>query len=161
MLVQVRKQYMLFSKLKLEKKHRAVNRAVSKKPIQPTHDVNHHYITASQYYSHRLPELEVSISSDRDIATLTNTPFLKNLVRKAATKKTSIRQSVTKKKKTKPEPEPRSTHKTILNNYIDDFFAPSATIEIEPSEARHFLDRQITAPANDEIITVNEPTEMV
>lgn len=165
LLVQVRKQYFLFSKLKSEKKHRAVNRPVSrlvnKKTIQATIDANHHYIAASQYYGHKLPELEVSISSDQDIATFTNTPFLKNLARKAATNKASIRQPTSKHANPKLTPEPSSTHKAILNNYIDDFFAPSLTIEAQSPEPLHSLGRAMNAPANDEIITVNEQSEMV
>lgn len=161
LLIQVRKHYKLLSKPKLEKKQRTVSRTTNKRTIQTALDVNHHYKAASQYYGHKLPELEVSISSDQDIASFSNSSFLKNLSRQAATNKDRAHNSVTQKKQKKPNPESQPTHKAILNSYIDDCFASSPAIETEASEALNFLDQQESSPANDEFITVNEPTEMV
>jgi len=128
----------------------------------PSLNINNQNQSSSKYYGHKLPELEVSISSDQDIASFTNTPFIKNLaLNKKTTKKVSVQNSVTKKKKNKLAPEPRPTHKEVLNNYIDDFFSAPPQAEIQQPDFLPFLDRQITSPANDEIITVNEPTEMI
>jgi len=145
LLIQIKKHYILCSKPKLDKKHRPVN----KKAIQPKLNVNHHYKAGSKYYGHKLPELEVSMSSDQDIATFTKTPFLKDLALKTAIKK----------KKTKPVSEPRSTHKAILNGYIDDCFSAHIPAETEQTASLTFLDLKVDLPANDEIITVNEPSE--
>jgi hypothetical protein len=156
---------MLFSKLKLEKKHRSVNRTVNrvgnKKAMQPILDANHHYVAASQQYGQKLPELEVSITSDQDIATFTNSPFLKDLMLKTTTNKPLITNPVINKKKLKPAPEQTKTHKAILNHYIDDFFSASQATEMQQSTPSNFLNLSVNTPVNDEVIIVNEPSKMV
>ena len=147
MLFQIRKHYILFSTPELKTQHKAIT---AKTAPSPSLNINNQNKSSSKYYGHKLPELEVSISSDQDIASFTNTSFIKNLaLSKKTTKKASIRNSVTKKKKTKPVPEPRPTHKAILNNYIDDFFSAPSPAEIQQPDFLPFLDRQIASPAND------------
>jgi len=159
MLFQIRKHYKLFITPEMKTKHKTAD---TKTSIRPTLHTFNQEKPAPKYYFNKLPELEVTISSEQDIASFTNTPFIKNLaLTKTITKRALIRNSVTKKKKTKPQPEQRSTHKAILNNYIDDFFSAPQAEEIQQSDTLSFLDLQISSPANDEIITVNEPSEMV
>ena len=161
MLFQVRKHYILFSEPKLK---------TTLKPKIATHKKTTAYSTfnekssnrpASKYYFPKLPELEVTVSSDQDIASFTNTPSIKSTINSKVATKHSIKRSVTKKKKAKQAPSASSTHKAILHNYIDDFFSETTPAEVQHPDILPYLDLQISSPAIDEIITVNEPTEMV
>jgi len=159
MLFQIRKHYKLFITPELKTKHKA---AEAKTSIRPTLHTFNQDKPAPKYYFNKLPELEVSISSDHDIASFTKTPFMNgSALSKTTPKKASIRNSFTKKKRSKPEQAPRPTHKVILNNYIDDFFAEPEHKEAQENDHFACLDFKINSPANDEIITVNEPSEMI
>jgi hypothetical protein len=152
---------MLFSAPKLKATLKPKVAKHKKTTPYSAHDEKASNRPASKYYFPKLPELEVTVSSDQDIASFTNTPFIRNTFNtKAPTFKPSTNNSVNKKKKEKQRPKAVSTHKTILNNYIDDFFSEPAPTEIQRQDIVPLLDLQINPPANDEIITVNEPTEM-
>jgi hypothetical protein len=182
MLFQIRKHYKLFSNPTFQVKQK---KSITRAAIRPAAlEVNSQNRPASKYYFHKLPELEVSISSDhdiasyklpelevsvssdQDIASFANKTFIKeSVLTKDATRKTAkkslLRNPISKKKKLKPVQVARPTHKVILNNYIDDFFIEPAQKEIQESDHFACLDFQINSPANDEIITVNKPSEMV
>jgi len=159
MLFQVRKHYKLFANPSLKTKHKA---AVTKTEIRPALHAFNQTRPAPKYYFHKLPELEVSTSSDQDIASFTNSTSINEPAQtKKATKKPLLRNPISRKKNSKPVQAPRPTHKVILNNYIDDFFTEPAQKEAQENDHFACLDFQINSPANDEIITVNEPSEMV
>lgn len=85
----------------------------------------------TNYYYDKLPEPEVSISSDQDIAFLTKKTF-------------------------KPKMDSLSKNKDILNSYIDDFFPVSPSKSVQKPDDLAFLNYQISSPSDDEIITVVE-----
>jgi len=159
MLFQVRKHYKLFANPSLKTKQKA---AVTKTEIRPSLHAFNQIRPAPKYYFHKLPELEVSISSEQDITSLTSLPLTKEPIRTSKTSKNSLlRNPIPKKKNSKPEQALRPTHKAILNNYIDDFFSEPAQEEVQESDHFACLDFQMNPPANDEIITVNESSEML
>ena len=161
MLFQIRKHYKLFSNPKLQATHNQ-KAAETKTSSRPTLHTFNQEKPAPKYYFNKLPELEVSISSDHDIASFTKKPFMNGSALSETTlKKASIRNSFTKKKRPKPEQAPRATHKVILNNYIDDFFTEPEHKEVKENDHFACLDFQVNSPANDEIITVIEPTEVI
>ena len=147
LLFKIRSHYLLSSALKLKAQQKS---RATKRLQQSSIKSDLQYKPASPYYYHKLPEPEVSISSEQEIAPFTNSMFLRKITNKVDTTNST----------TKPSSVSQSTHKAILNNYIDDFFS-SSVIEVAPSSHKPFANPSISAPANDEIITVDETNEMV
>lgn len=141
---QIRKHYVLFSN-SLDQKTRPEQKLKTTKPQtakRPAMSLEPKIQNKPQpdYYFHKLPEPEVSISSNQDLAFLS--------------KKTP-------KPKPTRSPNPLGTpksglttkHKGILNNYIDDFFSVSPPDEFQQAV---FQEPVFQKAIDDEFITVVE-----
>jgi len=130
---QIRKHYILYT-VPPSQKSRPVQKLKTTKPQTeslPTINLERQTQNKHQpnYYFHKLPQPEVSISSDQDLA------FLSKKTPKPILTRT-------------PKPTQATKHKAILNNYIDDFFSVSS-----PDE---FQEPVFQKPIDDEFITVLE-----
>jgi hypothetical protein len=131
---QIRKLYLQSRVRNVELRPRAIKgsrqRDSSRQPVGQNQ-------VAPHYSFHKLPEPEVSFSPSQE-----EVIFNKQVVEK---KSVSVSQGMAV-----------STHKTILNNYIDDFFSEPAEEEIQYLEQLPFINYPSHSPAEDEFITVME-----
>jgi len=141
---QIRKHYVLFSnssdqKTRPEQKLKTTKPQTAKRPAMSLEPKIHNK-PQPDYYFHKLPEPEVSISSNQDLAFLS----------KKTPKPIPTRSP-------KPLRTPKSglttKHKGILNNYIDDFFSVSPSDEFQQAVLQEPVFQETI---DDEFITVVE-----
>ena len=99
------------------------------------------------YYNYKLPEPEISISSERSAIFHLKDIHFQSQATPFQTKEAP-----------KPKPTFASQNKSVLNNYIDDFFAISPKEDSTKTYKLPCIEHTINSPANDEFITVLEPS---
>jgi len=131
-LFQIGKHYILSSVSSLKPKQKEVKPSSA---CRPAANLNRRIQNKppSDHYFYKLPEPEVSISSEQSSAFLTQ--------ERPLTPQTSA-----------------SKNKLILNNYIDNFFSAAPPTEAQEIDSSAFLNFQTDSAEEDEFITVIEPS---
>jgi len=139
---QISKYYFLSSASSLARRQKRKLKQKNSKPYTLHHPTTNLNLGAQSlppldYYFYKLPEPEVSVSSEQDII-------------------------IVEKEIPRPILTTTPKNKTILNNYIDDFFSVAPPKRAQQSKISDILSYQVTPPEKNEVITLSEPyTEMV
>ena len=103
------------------------------------------------YYNYKLPEPEISISSERSAIF-----HLKDIHFQSLTPSFQTKEAPKQIPKTKTKTTLAPQEKSVLNNYIDDFFSVSPKADSSKSCKSPLIEHTINSPANDEFITVQK-----